>query len=121
MIRRPPRSTLFPYTTLFRSIVPDIIDGVVKPSIDGGATWQPDTPLSQLVTESGSLRSRDGPFTQVSTVGFDPACAGHILVGTRQAGVMQTFNRGATWKKVKDSERIPNGSAFFFPGHGVGS
>src|SRR3989449_6347370 len=24
MIRRPPRSTLFPYTTLFRSLVPDI-------------------------------------------------------------------------------------------------
>src|SRR5574341_2292482 len=23
MIRRPPRSTLFPYTTLFRSIIPD--------------------------------------------------------------------------------------------------
>src|SRR5258708_14818281 len=41
MIRRPPRSTLFPYTTLFRS-------GFYKPSItidkqvsvDGGATWQ---------------------------------------------------------------------------------
>src|SRR3712207_9236156 len=27
MIRRPPRSTLFPYTTLFRS-VPDPLDGV---------------------------------------------------------------------------------------------
>src|SRR5690349_23070366 len=25
MIRRPPRSTLFPYTTLFRSIVPQIM------------------------------------------------------------------------------------------------
>src|SRR2546426_7034098 len=24
MIRRPPRSTLFPYTTLFRSLVPDL-------------------------------------------------------------------------------------------------
>src|SRR3712207_8523961 len=24
MIRRPPRSTLFPYTTLFRSMVPDL-------------------------------------------------------------------------------------------------
>src|SRR2546421_5949281 len=24
MIRRPPRSTLFPYTTLFRSMIPDI-------------------------------------------------------------------------------------------------
>src|SRR5258707_2131580 len=25
MIRRPPRSTLFPYTTLFRSLVPEIV------------------------------------------------------------------------------------------------
>src|SRR5258708_10768336 len=25
MIRRPPRSTLFPYTTLFRSVVPDTV------------------------------------------------------------------------------------------------
>ena len=33
MIRRPPRSTLFPYTTLFRSI------GVYF-SPDGGITWQ---------------------------------------------------------------------------------
>src|SRR3712207_9089825 len=27
MIRRPPRSTLFPYTTLFRSAVPVVLDG----------------------------------------------------------------------------------------------
>src|SRR2546429_5320533 len=27
MIRRPPRSTLFPYTTLFRSRIPDFLDG----------------------------------------------------------------------------------------------
>src|SRR2546426_1496463 len=27
MIRRPPRSTLFPYTTLFRSVVVDLGDG----------------------------------------------------------------------------------------------
>src|SRR5260370_14751601 len=26
MIRRPPRSTLFPYTTLFRSIMPSLVD-----------------------------------------------------------------------------------------------
>src|SRR3712207_7263150 len=26
MIRRPPRSTLFPYTTLFRSVVPQALD-----------------------------------------------------------------------------------------------
>src|SRR3712207_8579256 len=28
MIRRPPRSTLFPYTTLFRSRFADLLDGV---------------------------------------------------------------------------------------------
>src|SRR3712207_7198300 len=54
MIRRPPRSTLFPYTTLFRSN-PEIVwvgtgeanprnsvsygDGVYK-STDGGKTWK---------------------------------------------------------------------------------
>src|SRR3712207_8540734 len=30
MIRRPPRSTLFPYTTLFRSIVNGMPRGIVK-------------------------------------------------------------------------------------------
>src|SRR3712207_7483489 len=32
MIRRPPRSTLFPYTTLFRSLVRAVSDGVGVPS-----------------------------------------------------------------------------------------
>src|SRR3712207_8411713 len=37
MIRRPPRSTLFPYTTLFRSpVTPDILGcGVVAPGVEG--------------------------------------------------------------------------------------
>src|SRR2546426_9353792 len=30
MIRRPPRSTLFPYTTLFRSMAADALDGHVR-------------------------------------------------------------------------------------------
>src|SRR2546429_3366964 len=42
MIRRPPRSTLFPYTTLFRSIVdftdpaPKVTDGVIGLQIHTG-------------------------------------------------------------------------------------
>src|SRR2546427_8151601 len=48
MIRRPPRSTLFPYTTLFRSDAP-----CDRP------------PLSPLLTQGGEARSagwlRDGP------------------------------------------------------------
>src|SRR5436305_3044514 len=31
MIRRPPRSTLFPYTTLFRS---DVVDGDIEEALD---------------------------------------------------------------------------------------
>src|SRR3989442_10464817 len=45
MIRRPPRSTLFPYTTLFRSIA-------------GGPRGGPDTP-SQHTLVDGELRSGD--------------------------------------------------------------
>src|SRR3989454_7434910 len=59
MIRRPPRSTLFPYTTLFRSLPQDVPARVVREdpnargllvlgtdaalwySRDGGATWKP--------------------------------------------------------------------------------
>src|SRR3712207_7626118 len=35
MIRRPPRSTLFPYTTLFRSLLPGLRDRALEPR--GGA------------------------------------------------------------------------------------
>src|SRR2546425_7003233 len=34
MIRRPPRSTLFPYTTLFRSVVPDVVGRDIAPLLD---------------------------------------------------------------------------------------
>src|SRR5258705_2748882 len=38
MIRRPPRSTLFPYTTLFRSLLNrrlgDLFGGLVEPGVD---------------------------------------------------------------------------------------
>src|SRR5256886_15037612 len=39
MIRRPPRSTLFPYTTLFRSAVEPLLvgGGILLPPGDGGA------------------------------------------------------------------------------------
>src|SRR2546426_9099296 len=36
MIRRPPRSTLFPYTTLFRS-VPKFLESLFHPGADGQA------------------------------------------------------------------------------------
>src|SRR3712207_7836196 len=47
MIRRPPRSTLFPYTTLFRSRLVD--QGRVRLD-DRLATWLPELPHADRVT-----------------------------------------------------------------------
>src|SRR3989442_5882236 len=46
MIRRPPRSTLFPYTTLFRSAVVTAHGGhvTVRETQGGGATFEVDLP-----------------------------------------------------------------------------
>src|SRR5256886_8542436 len=53
MIRRPPRSTLFPYTTLFRSLVTPV----------GLRTLSPDDPNYKPIY-AGDLRSRDGAYHQ---------------------------------------------------------
>src|SRR2546422_11759653 len=67
MIRRPPRSTLFPYTTLFRSQLPDEF-GIVVSADEIKA-------LARVVAESGVLHapegigsSREVPGTVVATV-----------------------------------------------------
>src|SRR3712207_9336037 len=41
MIRRPPRSTLFPYTTLFRSRTTNLSSGITNhAAIDSGERWR---------------------------------------------------------------------------------
>src|SRR2546427_8378359 len=55
MIRRPPRSTLFPYTTLFRSLVHLRGDGGA-----GGADrhGRSERPMPALLDQRGDLRDR---------------------------------------------------------------
>src|SRR2546430_4679850 len=53
MIRRPPRSTLFPYTTLFRSFIP-----VNEPLLDGNEKKY----LAECI-DTGWISS-EGPFVQ---------------------------------------------------------
>src|SRR3989454_12340724 len=69
MIRRPPRSTLFPYTTLFRSFV-QIIDGdgrVVARSATLGTARLP-TPAALLAR----LRDGETVFGTVTDFGEEP-------------------------------------------------
>src|SRR3712207_8286607 len=71
MIRRPPRSTLFPYTTLFRSIVSDHADDLAEPQrvdarscqVDDGRRavgFSADTPLTRFneITRCGRRSDR---------------------------------------------------------------
>src|SRR3712207_9068047 len=54
MIRRPPRSTLFPYTTLFRSVSPPTLSPTGRPSL-----WLPFVRTHVTSGDSRTLRSRD--------------------------------------------------------------
>src|SRR5260370_8096731 len=73
MIRRPPRSTLFPYTTLFRSINSGLslngtTSGVVTPNIALGSTFSISTWVNPGV-ESGWARIAETQYYS----GFDRA------------------------------------------------
>src|SRR5260370_26845760 len=56
MIRRPPRSTLFPYTTLFRSPI-TVVGAVAHPTV-----YQAERPVSllEVLAEAGGLANDAG-------------------------------------------------------------
>src|SRR2546421_6304243 len=58
MIRRPPRSTLFPYTTLFRSMGSRLAP-CPRRNHYGILTWLPDSPATLEMMSTPSPRSRE--------------------------------------------------------------
>src|SRR2546427_3176434 len=63
MIRRPPRSTLFPYTTLFRSPRPEGAGAAAPPeeaAIRSGAGWVSHRRRAEKAIESGHIRPWGG-------------------------------------------------------------
>src|SRR5690348_17805791 len=64
MIRRPPRSTLFPYTTLFRSFGPETVNSnVPAAAIDAAHV----IPLSVLLNAIVSLMTTDRKSTRLNS------------------------------------------------------
>src|SRR3712207_7246331 len=63
MIRRPPRSTLFPYTTLFRSLVDQL--GGDPERRGGGALAHPGLQHPQLVALDGELDVAQVPVVRL--------------------------------------------------------
>ena len=100
-------------------MVPDRLGAVVRVSQDGGGSWTDDTLLTSNVTQGGQFQFDIKPvFIQVTTIGVDPDCEGHILVGTQQAGIFVTYNSGKTWGRFAGTEVIPLVSRFFYKGGG---
>src|SRR5258708_35859427 len=90
MIRRPPRSTLFPYTTLFRSLrdiarvfpVVDVLLGQVKPdravalrSVGAGARARRDVGAGGVIVAGPTMRRGAIVDNRAYTSLVDRACA----------------------------------------------
>src|SRR5256885_16283347 len=61
MIRRPPRSTLFPYTTLFRSLE----EQVAERTADRNALWQLSSDIMMRCTFEGIITAVNPAWTEV--------------------------------------------------------
>src|SRR3712207_9282053 len=80
MIRRPPRSTLFPYTTLFRSHNRRlVIDKVRETGADLGIAWDGDADRCFFIDDTGEFV--DGDF-------LTAILAEHLLAKTAGAAIL---------------------------------
>src|SRR5258708_22772866 len=99
MIRRPPRSTLFPYTTLFRSVQPKTL-----PPKHSGETCRPLRPRERRSEEHTSeLQSPDHLVCRLllekkkmSTTTTKSAPAAHAAYSAAQDARVQAFPRPVT-------------------------
>src|ERR1039457_5673422 len=119
MIRRPPRSTLFPYTTLFRSVA-DALDVETGDLLLEAALLQHDI-LDRKSTRLNSshlvisyavfcLTKRNSP-RRSSIWGGTLACSASSFPLTVSAGCRRAY---AGWTGCRIPARCPCGSAFFF-------
>src|ERR1043165_2882532 len=85
MIRRPPRSTLFPYTTLFRSIEPRALE-VVEALRAAGLRAEPDVRGEKIGHKIREAQLEKFPFMLV--LGDGEAASGAVPVRSRTKGAL---------------------------------
>src|SRR2546427_5600972 len=102
MIRRPPRSTLFPYTTLFRSI---------SERLKGrGAVWLKGGSCPRIAQCSQAFRRR-GPADPAETPGCTGLCGGRTRSEEHTSELQSQSNLVCRLllEKKKSSLNSPNG------------
>ena len=99
-------------------IAPDVNEGNIKVTRDGGKTWTVDTGLTAQVLRGGELKLYDGPYwMEVTEIAFDPYTRNNntrILVGTRDAGITCSADDGRSWSTIRDSDKIKYITGFHF-------
>ena len=70
--------------------------------------WATDAALTRAVTRRGQLLLYDdfAGRMQVTHIAFDPYNRNRIFIGTKDAGVIVSEDRGATWEAVAGSEAL---------------
>src|SRR3712207_265847 len=101
MIRRPPRSTLFPYTTLFRSL-PYIRDGRLRPIAFASSERNPNLPDVPLVQDVLPGFTGDTAYGLVAAAGTPPE-----WVSFWNATVNEFMDRQETREKMKALLWVP--------------
>ena len=97
-------------------IAPDIYNNVVKVSHDGGISWITDTNLTNEATKGASLLlyDQDQYHLQITQITFDPYNVNRIIIGTRDAGIIISEDRGSSWTTITGTQVIPYITGFFF-------
>jgi hypothetical protein len=96
-------------------IAADITSRTMKVTWNGGASWNTNTSLTNLVTANGQF-SFDGYSSgpEARVIAFDPSDGRRILIGTEDLGVFQSTDGGFTWSVLAGTQHVPDVSSFFF-------
>lgn len=96
-------------------IAPDVCNQQVMISRDGGAEFKPDTMLTRLVTEGGTRLLYEWPANiQITCITFDPYDNNHIIIGTKELGLIESIDRGRNWYFIDGSDRIKFVTGIFY-------
>lgn len=101
----------------YHVIAPDIINDKMMETSNGGEEWHEIPALTALITNGDKLLfhadladAEAAPL--VTAVSFSPDDPKLVLIGTREGGIYMSGDRGKTWSRITNSEKIPWVTAF---------
>ena len=87
-------------------IAPDVVNDKMMETTDGGANWTEIPNLTSLITNGGQFLFRRDIIPQASAISFSPDDPNMVAIGTWQAGMFVSADRGGTWYKIPDTDPI---------------